>query len=831
MTSSRLRCRKGESRRLCFEPLESRTVLNSGWAISFGGSGIDRAKLVETDSVGNILVAGTFRGTVDFDPGPGTASRTSNGESDVFVAKYAPTGTLLWIASLGGAGTDNVGGLAIDANGNTWVGGDFTGTAQFGSLSLTPLRKSSDIYVAKLNESGEFVTAVQFGSPDPFVPIYYDKAGVVEGLASTIDGGVVVGGLFMQTVDFDPALNSQYLLSALGSDGRDGFVARLRSDGTFVWARRMGGSANLDIVNDVFVDGAGSGSIYLTGRVYGTADFGTDILTGAGGEIFVSKMTPDGNFEWTRRTSGGSDNHPEGIGADANGNVYITGEYLQDVDFDPGTGEAWLRDYGVFLYSLDAAGNYRFANRIGSGGSNNEWGLALEIGGDGYVYVAGREREGDFDPGVGDAYFTSEGDLDAFVAKYGYDGFFQGLWHWGGPGIDEATALDLIPGTTDLVVAGAHSGGVQFDTGSDDLAPVPSAGDFDAYLTRITQDHATAVGRVVGNLDPEVPHPLSGQLVYVDENGNRSLDTGEPTASTGTEGYYEFRHLEPGSHTIRLDVASPWTQTDPLTDDGGRIVPVTAGQYVSNASFVLGRPVDTLTLSSTNVPLSIPQLSPITSKLTVADTRPILDLNVRINIAYARPWDLNIYLIAPDGTRVELATDAGSDAAFYSNKVFSDEASNYLSCGTGWCAGTVRPEGLLRALDGKPLKGTWRLEITDDTKELPGNNPKKMNGTLLGWSLIATVDSASRRSAATALINPPHGTETAKQSKVREFVFGTQQDFVSSAGMPLPLATARKQLDERREHARKANDPLIDGELELTGVLKYVAPDLGIAKQ
>ncbi len=71
-----------------------------------GGSGGGTAGSAVTvaDAAGNVYVSGLFFGSVDFDPGPGTVTRSSTGSSDVFVAKYAPDGSLVWVACAGGAG-------------------------------------------------------------------------------------------------------------------------------------------------------------------------------------------------------------------------------------------------------------------------------------------------------------------------------------------------------------------------------------------------------------------------------------------------------------------------------------------------------------------------------------------------------------------------------------------------------------------------------------------------------------------------------------------------------------------------------------------------------
>ncbi|HRF19895.1 MAG TPA: SBBP repeat-containing protein, partial [Chitinophagaceae bacterium] len=75
---------------------------------------------------------GYFDGTVDFDPGAGTATWTSAGaSSDIFFAKYDASGNYVYARGLGGTSTDIGNGIAVDGSGNVYVVGEFQGTVDF----------------------------------------------------------------------------------------------------------------------------------------------------------------------------------------------------------------------------------------------------------------------------------------------------------------------------------------------------------------------------------------------------------------------------------------------------------------------------------------------------------------------------------------------------------------------------------------------------------------------------------------------------------------------------------------------------------------------------
>ena len=130
--------------------------------------------------------------------------------------------------------------------------------------------------------------------------------------------------------------------------------------------------------------------------------------------------------------------------------------------------------------------------------------------------------------------------------------------------------------------------------------------------------------------------------------------------------------------------------------------------------------------------VNIHDLSTVTSSIVINDVGTIADLNVKINLTHTWDDDLDIYLIAPDGTRIKLTTDNGGSGNNYANTIFDDEASTSITSGNAPFSGTFRPEELLSVLDGKSMQGTWKLEITDDQ----GGDIGKLHS----WSLEVSSD-------------------------------------------------------------------------------------------
>jgi len=132
---------------------------NCLWVRQAGGTGYDEGWGVATDTAGNVYLIGLYQNTAAF----GTASVTSAGLSDIYIAKYDPNGALLWVSSAGGRDYDEAHAVAVDAAGNAYITGFFDANATFGAYSLLNHSGSDDIFVAKCSSSGAFLWAVQAG--------------------------------------------------------------------------------------------------------------------------------------------------------------------------------------------------------------------------------------------------------------------------------------------------------------------------------------------------------------------------------------------------------------------------------------------------------------------------------------------------------------------------------------------------------------------------------------------------------------------------------------------------------------------------------------------
>jgi subtilisin-like proprotein convertase family protein len=149
------------------------------------------------------------------------------------------------------------------------------------------------------------------------------------------------------------------------------------------------------------------------------------------------------------------------------------------------------------------------------------------------------------------------------------------------------------------------------------------------------------------------------------------------------------------------------------------------GAYVDN---VVIEPYAGTSYTSTDVPKAIPDLTTITSTLAVSgDTLSVAKVTVWLDITHTWDGDVDIYLVSPAGTTIELSTDNGGNGANYTDTVFDDAAASSITAGTAPFTGTFRPEAPLSGLAGEDANGTWTLSVYDDLGSY--------TGTLNGWGI------------------------------------------------------------------------------------------------
>lgn len=305
---------------------------------NYSGTGTSVSFGTAVDQSGNRYVTGGFSGTVDFDPGAGTANFTStDAGTDIFITKHNPAGALIWATTLGGVGVDRGAGIAVDENGNVYVSGLFRTSITYNSTTINS-NASQDIFLAKLDANKNVQWVNRFGSTSQ------SEAGLC--VATDLAGNVFLGGLYGNSADFDPGIGNNTLSTSDGL-GFDAFIAKYSTSGAYIWAKGFGAQNNgsgttADNVSSLALDQAGN--IYCTGGFTGP---GFDMDPGAGvkgsnGSIgaYILKLDAGGNYVLGRTIEGGANQASgRGIAVDAAGNFAVTGTTRGTLNvYAPGSG-------------------------------------------------------------------------------------------------------------------------------------------------------------------------------------------------------------------------------------------------------------------------------------------------------------------------------------------------------------------------------------------------------------------------------------------------------------------------------------------------------------
>ncbi len=290
------------------------------WMKRFG-DGLDQVGTgVAVSPAGDIVLTGVFQGSIDLGGGPLPGDPTNY---SVYVAQLDPSGQHLWShAYPGGRDFVSMGGLpaaavAVSPSGDVILGGDFTGTVDFGAGPFTASTGFGDGFVVAFDPAGNPRWSVQYsddpGAPDPARPQ------MVESVAVDAAGNVLVLG-FRST-------------GAYGAM----FAVKLDPDGNQLWRRDLSAGGTLDAT--LRADAAGA--VVVAGITYSAVDFGGIPVAAspALGTFFRGQLDPAGAEMWSAGslTVGLRLDPGNGVGIDPAGNVVVAGGG-GDINLDVGCG-------------------------------------------------------------------------------------------------------------------------------------------------------------------------------------------------------------------------------------------------------------------------------------------------------------------------------------------------------------------------------------------------------------------------------------------------------------------------------------------------------------
>lgn len=244
---------------------------NSGgthqWSGSYGDVDDQQAASVAVDAAGSVVVTGNMEGTMDF----GGGNLTSAGGLDIFLAKLDAGGTHQWSQRFGDTASIEQGyAVAIDASDNVILGGNVSGSVDFGGGTLVSTG-GVDVFVAKFTTGGTHVWSALYGN---------NISQFLNALAVDASGNITVCGQYSGTINFGGGD-----LTTVGSSNM--YLASLTPSGAHRFSQRYGDGSMYPyaLTHDP------SKNVIAAGGFNTSVNFGGSTLTSSGIDIYLAKFS------------------------------------------------------------------------------------------------------------------------------------------------------------------------------------------------------------------------------------------------------------------------------------------------------------------------------------------------------------------------------------------------------------------------------------------------------------------------------------------------------------------------------------------------------------
>ena len=396
------------------------------------------------------------------DMGCGSLQNSKLGFQDVFLAKFDPAGACLWSKAFGGKDMDMGRAVAVDHQGAIYLSGIYKATAIDFGGGPLPSTSSTDGFVAKFSSEGDHVWSKAL-----------DGASYTQAVSISVgsDGGVYAAGRFAgswidcgggQVVNPSPSKKSAFAL-------------KLDSNGNHLWSKAFGGDGD-DSANSIAV--APDGGVLLVGEFKsGTINFGGDDLVNADpgwNDVFIARLHSDGSHAWSSRFGGTEDDAVAAAAVDKDGNVFVDG-YFNSPFVNLGGNDLINSQVGtpdLFVGKLDGTGSHLWSKTFGTSKKDEIYSIAADH--TGAVYFCGYSQSQNLDFGGGPLP-----SMTMYVAKLDTDG--EHVWSKGYAG---GQLMDVVVDKhANVLLAGRfNSSGTDFGGG-----PLQNAGGGDALLVKLDQ--------------------------------------------------------------------------------------------------------------------------------------------------------------------------------------------------------------------------------------------------------------------------------------------------------------------------------------------------------
>lgn len=513
---------------------------NFEWGYGTGSTEFDQNYDITVNELGEVIQIGYFSETVNFNPIGTDLIQTSNGASDFFIEKRAADGSLIWLKTIGGPGSDVAQSVETDSEGNIVVCGVFSSTTDFDpgeDVFNMSAGAGTSLFILKLTTDGEFIWANSIAGE---ITGYHGDI-----MAINAADEIIITGGFEGTVDFDPSPEDAN--QTVGEEYSEIFIAKYNTNGEYLWANVIEGEG-FKWVNEISLDH--EGKIFLAGSYTNNIDLdpsdGTDLYTNPsdGGNGFLVKLSADGSYEWGKVLTSYVFSQYSALKFNDD-YLVLSGTFSGTTDFDLGDetqNENSFGDVDAFIQKLDLNGELIWVNTYNS----TTWQTAISglvINSFNDIIVSGSFGEEMNFNHEGDSEIRTTPDVDAFVFQVSESGEFERIHIISGNFWQETAGL-AISNADEIYVQGVLYEEVIL---ADDEPTIPAVGWGDFFLMKLGE-YASIDQSEIDVPFQMYPNPAN-QFITVEKSVNQTLEIIDLNGKAAI-------HIPAGSENETVDIHS-----------------------------------------------------------------------------------------------------------------------------------------------------------------------------------------------------------------------------------------------------------------------------------
>jgi hypothetical protein len=457
---------------------------------------------IKLDNAGNVYITGCFNNTVDFDPGPSFNYMTPYNGYDIYIVKLNATGNFVWAEQIDYDFLEQPADITVDASGMVYVCGAYWSPGKNYSGFVTKMAPGT---------ASTLATFWNYKLRDT-ISSSKNSANVANSVDFGPTGDIYVGGTFNDTIDIDQS-SGTYILKNSTFYWYNSYLCRI---GSTFWGKTFSTTkySRYNDLKNIMVDN--SGNVYCGGLYYDSTDFdpgpGINYVPIGNPNLsngYLTKLDPSGNLSWVKTLVGGAATTYT-VRKDNASNIFLYGGFGGTVDFDMGPSTYTLNSSSSFFATkVDPSANFNWAKSV-----NIQTITCADIDGFGNTYLSGMfSGTIDADPGPSTYTLSSFGNEDEFIVKLDANGDF--VW---------AGQIGTIKNQRGFFIS-ANSVGEFANYGTTDTivdvdpGPLTFNATYNDYILKFVPGISSSIKEINNNGMKAFPNPTNGQFnLFFEEN-------------------------------------------------------------------------------------------------------------------------------------------------------------------------------------------------------------------------------------------------------------------------------------------------------------------------